>query len=274
VSRERAIALHHARQASICDVITPWEHGTAVRATDLATFYDFNDIRVEGPDAGLAVADLVAAADRLLAGLRHRQIEVEDEGAGRRLRPDFERRGWDADRLVWMALEGAPRVVGGAGGPVVEIAEVPVERTRSLREAWFLSDPRESPDAWRRFIRLEEIVAARRGSRSLIAWGAGGEALGYTSYWAGAGVAEVEQVFVAEAHRGRGIGGALVTAAVDAARAAAETAGVAETAGAAGSAPMTRFIVADDEEDAKRLYARLGFAPVWIQHTFTLRGAE
>jgi hypothetical protein len=29
--------------------------------------------------------------------------------------------------------------------------------------------------------------------------------------------------------------------------------------------------VADDEEDAKRLYERLGFAPVWIQHHFTLR---
>jgi GNAT superfamily N-acetyltransferase len=131
--------------------------------------------------------------------------------------------------------------------------EVPLERTRSLRETWFLSDPREEPDAWRRFIRLEEIVAKRRGTRMLMAVGAGGDELGYTAYWAGDGVAEVEQVFVAEAHRGRGIGGALVRAAV------------------AAAAASTTFIVADDEEDAKRLYARLGFEPVWIQHTFTLR---
>ena len=31
------------------------------------------------------------------------------------------------------------------------------------------------------------------------------------------------------------------------------------------------FIVADDEGDPKRLYQRLGFRPVWIQHEFTRR---
>jgi hypothetical protein len=31
------------------------------------------------------------------------------------------------------------------------------------------------------------------------------------------------------------------------------------------------FIIADDEGDSKRLYERLGFAPVWIQHVFLTR---
>ena len=53
--------------------------------------------------------------------------------------------------------------------------------------------------------------------------------------------------------RGRGTGGALVAA-------AARAGGASET-----------FIVADDEGDPKRLYLRLGFRPVWIQHEFTRR---
>ena len=35
-----------------------------------------------------------------------------------------------------------------------------------------------------------------------------------------------------------------------------------------------RSIVADDEGDSKRLYERLGFAPVWLQHVFTAGGLD
>jgi hypothetical protein len=44
---------------------------------------------------------------------------------------------------------------------------------------------------------------------------------------------------------------------------------VAAAARAAGATEA--FIVADDEGDPKRLYQRLGFRPVWIQHEFTRR---
>ena len=60
-------------------------------------------------------------------------------------------------------------------------------------------------------------------------------------------------MYVTESERGRGTGGALVTAATRAA-------GAQET-----------FIVADDDGDSKRLYERLGFEQVWIQHVFTRR---
>ena len=66
--------------------------------------------------------------------------------------------------------------------------------------------------------------------------------------------AEVEQAYVRPALRGRGTGGALVRGRRARRAAASET-----------------FIVADDEGDPKRLYLRLGFRPVWIQHEFTRR---
>jgi GNAT superfamily N-acetyltransferase len=249
-ARDRAIALRHAHHAAICDRIEPWEHGTAVFATDMPGFYDYNDIRLEGPDPGIALDDLVAAADRLLDGLAHRQVEVEDVAAGERLRPGFEALGWSATRLVWMELAGTAH---GAHAPV-DVSEVPLARTRPLREAWFTTSGwMAQPDAARSFVALEERVAARTGLRALMAWGAAGEALGYVTFSVLGGTAEVEQAYVEPTHRSGGIGGALVAAAVEAA-----------------GAPTT-FIVADDEQDAKRLYERLGFVPAWIQHQFTRR---
>jgi ribosomal protein S18 acetylase RimI-like enzyme len=248
--RDRAIALRHARPAAICDRTVPWEHGTAVYASDVPGFYDYNDVRLEGPDPGIPIGALVAVADRLLDGYEHRQVEVEDVAAGERLRPGFEALGWEAVRLVWMELEGSAH---GSATPV-EISEVPLTRTQPLREAWFTTSGWMSdPVSAREFMGLEEIVAARAGTRALMAWGGGGEALGYVAFSVQHGTAEVEQAYVVPEHRGAGVGGALVAAAV-----------------AAAGTP-TSFIVADDEEDAKRLYERLGFAPVWIQHQFTLR---
>jgi ribosomal protein S18 acetylase RimI-like enzyme len=212
------------------------------------------------------VEDLAAAADRLQDGLRHRRIEVEDEAAGARLRPGFQRLGWKTTRLVWLSLSTPP------AGPDFE--EVPVELTRALRLDWARSEGLEISE--REFLRqadAEEDVARRRGVRALVERGADGEPIGYvlfltdgegvpngtslqTEWPVGRGphrIAEVEQAYVQPALRGRGTGGALVAA-------AARAGGASET-----------FIVADDEGDPKRLYMRLGFRPVWIQYEFTRR---
>ena len=97
-------------------------------------------------------------------------------------------------------------------------------------------------------------MARRRGVRALRGARRGGEPDRLRDASAPtATTAEVEQAYVKPAQRGRGTGGALVAA-------AARAAGATET-----------FIVADDEGDSKRLYERLGFRPVWIQHVFTRR---
>jgi GNAT superfamily N-acetyltransferase len=243
-----AIAWRRAQHAAVCGRLEPWEHGTAVFADDIPGFWTYNSVRVEGPDAGLGADGLVAAADRLQAGLAHRHVEVEDATAGARARPGLEALGWIAERNVWMSLDGPPRPVP----PAVEVTELPFAHTRPLREAWFTQWMGDAEHT-RRFMALEERVGARRGTRALAAWGPAGELAGFVSFSAAGDSAEVEQAYVVPERRGSGIGGALVAAA-------------AATAGA-----RTTFIVADDEGDPKRLYARLGFAPVWIQHVFTRR---
>jgi GNAT superfamily N-acetyltransferase len=249
-ARERAIAWRRAEHARICDVLEATEHGTMVRCTTLPTFWNYNSLRVEGPDRGVSAHTLVRAADVLQGDLAHRQVEVEDRAAGERLRPGFQALGWVTERLAWMVLRG------GLAGPGLdagtEIDEVPFGRTRPLREAWFgTSELAGSPAARSHFLGVEERVATRRRTRALEAWGPAGDPLGFAAFSRIGEAAEVEQVYVVPARRGEGVGSALVRSAV-----------------AAAAAPSS-WIVADDEGDAKRLYERLGFTTVWIQHVFT-----
>jgi ribosomal protein S18 acetylase RimI-like enzyme len=252
-ARERAISFRHAVHAGTADQVVRWEHGSAVYARDFARVWTLNSVRLEGPDPGIAAEDLVVAVDRLQAEFAHRHLEVEDEAAGRRLRPAFEALGWDADRLAWMELTGPAR----ADPSGVEITEVPFPRTRPLRETWHAgSGWMPTAEAARDFIDLEDQLAPRIGSRALAAWGPAGELIGYAAFAVAQGIAEVEQAYVQPDRRGEGIGGALVAAAV------------------AAAGTERAFIVADDEQAAKRLYARLGFEPVWIQHQFIRRPPE
>jgi GNAT superfamily N-acetyltransferase len=209
-------------------------------------WWDYNSVRVEGTDPGVDAAELVAKADEWLDGLAHRQVEVEDQAAGERLRPAFEAIGWSTERLSWLERSGPPP----AGE---DFDEVPFADTRDLRTEWMGSMPwMTDAAAIARFIDHEDAVAELRGTRTLVARD-GGEPIGYVSFVAADGTAEVEQAYVTPGRRDRGLGGGLVNAAIRAA-------GAADT-----------FIIADDEGDSKRLYERLGFAPVWIQHVFLRR---
>jgi GNAT superfamily N-acetyltransferase len=245
--RERAIAWRHGAHARVCDVIEPWEHGTVVRCSRLPEFWSYNSLRVEGAAPTLGVDALVHASDVLQGDLGHRQVEVEDEATGARLRAGFEALGWAAERLAWMRLAGPPP-------PGPDFDEVPFSGTRPLRLEWTRAAP-WAPDerAAERFADAEAEVAAVRDSRALLARDAAGEPIAFTVFVAEGGGAEIDQAYVTPSQRGRGVGGALVAAA------------------ARVAAAVDTFIVADDEGAPKRLYARLGFEPIWIQYVFTRR---
>jgi GNAT superfamily N-acetyltransferase len=242
-ARERAIAWRQSEHARICDVVEPHEYGTSVQCTFMPTFWFFNSLRVEGPDTGVSADALVHAADVVQGHLAHRLVEVDDEAAGARLRPGFETLGWAAEALAWLRLDGQP-----ADAP--ELHEIRFPETRALRLEWAAASPwGVDMETARRFSEHEDRTAELRGSRALIAPGG----VGFVSFRREGDIAEIEQVYVTESERGRGTGGALVTAAVHAA-----------------GAPET-YIVADDNCDSKRLYERLGFKHVWLQHVFTRR---
>jgi GNAT superfamily N-acetyltransferase len=231
----------------VCDTLEPLGYGTVLRCAAHPGFWAFNALRVEGPRPELTVEALVAEAERALGDLTHRRVDVDDATTGERLRPGFDALGWATERLVWLSLADPPP------GPEAEV--VPVAATRALRLEWARAehDWPLGPGELERQADAEEDVLARLGGRAVLARDAAGEPIGFATFTARGGTAEVEAAYLTPTHRGRGIGGALVTA-------AARTAGAEET-----------LILADDEGEAKRLYLRLGFEPVWIEHVFTRR---
>jgi ribosomal protein S18 acetylase RimI-like enzyme len=217
-----------------------------VRCTRHPQYWYYNTLRVETAADGLSAEALARAADALQGDLQHRRIEVEHEAAGARLRRGFDALGWVSERLAWLRLGSPP------DGP--DLDEVPITGTRALRLEWARAEAWTGDEAeMERQADAEEDVARLRGARAVVARDPAGEPIGYVMFSSHGGAAEIEQAYVTPSHRGRGTGGALVAA-------AARAAGAAET-----------FIVADDEGDSKRLYERLGFEPVWMQHQFTRR---
>ena len=239
----RAREWHHARQAAVCDVLEPWEHGTVARATRYPSYYDFNLVRVED-DPGMGVDELAAFADRALDGLEHRRVDFDVVEAATRVRPGFERAGWMSLRLLMLRHETAP-----PPQPALDVAEVPYDAVRELRVAWHREDfPNIDPGGYHQEARE---VAVQRGAR-VLAVHDGGAPIGFAQLEGLGDSAEITQVYVHPAQRGGGLGTALTVAAIHAAGTLTDL-----------------WIAADDEDRPKELYQRLGFRPAWTMMEFT-----
>jgi ribosomal protein S18 acetylase RimI-like enzyme len=233
----RVRAWRHAAQAAVCDVLRPWAHGTVARATRYPDYYDFNVVRVED-DPGLGADDLIRFADGALAGLAHRRVDFDLVEAAEPLRAAFEAEGFRTVRLLWMRHEGRP--TPSAAGVTVET--VPYDAVHALRVAWHQEDfPGLEPG---RYHAQAKEVAMRRDVRVLAVHEAGAP-VGFAQVEREDAGAEITQVYVGRDHRGRGLGTQITCAAI----------------AAAGDA-RDIWIVADDEDRPKHLYARLGFRPV------------
>jgi GNAT superfamily N-acetyltransferase len=231
----RALAWRRAPLEAVCDSIERWEHGIVARASAYPSYYDYNLVLVEG-EPGMTVPELQAFADEALAGLEHGRMDFEDvEAAGAR-RDGFTAAGWRSTRLVWMRHD---EPLPPPGDAEVEWAEVPYDAVADLRIAWYREDsPDQDPGDYHRQARE---VAQRLNAR-VIAVHEEGRPVGFAQLEHHDDGAEVTQVFVHPDHRGGGRGTAMTRAAIE----------------AAGDV-RDLWIVADDEDRPKELYARLGF---------------
>jgi ribosomal protein S18 acetylase RimI-like enzyme len=233
----RARAWVHDAQAAVCDVIEPWEHGTVVRATRHPTYWDYNAVRVED-DADVGAGELVDFTDEALAGLAHRRVGFEVVPAGERIRAEMEALGWKVTRLVWMLHEGAAPPAAG-----VDVEQVAYDVVRHLRVAWLRED---FPGVdFEDHLDHEREVALDRNAQVFAAFEQD-RPVGFAQLEREDGGAEITSVFVHPDQRGRGLGTAITKAAI-----------------AAAGEVSDLWIVADDDDRPKELYARLGFRPVW-----------
>lgn len=239
----RARDWRNAMHEAVCDFIEPWAHGTIARASRYPTYYDFNVLRVED-DLALGVPRLEAAADEALAGLDHRRVDFDIAARGAALRGEFEAAGWKSTRLVWMLHREALT----ADGMDVAVEEVDYEETEALRLSWHLEDFADLEYEGYR-AGAKEIAEAKE-ARVLIVR-RDGEPVAFTQVQRDRGSAEINSVYVHPEHRGSGLGTAITRAAIGAAADAEDL-----------------WIVADEEDRAKDLYARLGFRAVWTTIEF------
>jgi ribosomal protein S18 acetylase RimI-like enzyme len=210
-----------------------------LRTPSAPGFWDVNLVRVEHGE--IDAPALMAAADELLADVRHRKVEVEPESLGARLRPVFAAAGWDTERVASMHRAAAPPEP--LAGPV----EVPYAATRELRAEWYAGDDLGSGAEMLRFAASQEPIAARRGLRAFVL---GESPVAYVTLARAGDAVEIDELYVSPDHRGRGLGSTLVTAAL------------------AAGGTSAAWIEADDEDHPRALYERLGFVTAWLRHAF------
>jgi GNAT superfamily N-acetyltransferase len=225
-------------------LIEPTAFGTAFLNPDFPLKYDANFVRVERRLGGIAADALAADADRVLGehGLSHRKVVVFDDGHGARLATEFLQLGWSAERLLIMAQVREPEQ--RPPWPVEEMRFVDV---RKFLETVLRRQPYgDTDETVRQLVDIREVYVREVGARFFVASVESRQA-SVCELYGFDGVAQVEDVNTLEEFRGRGLASAVVLGAATAAR-------------ERGSDLV--FLVADDADWPKDLYARLGFDPV------------
>jgi len=233
--------------ATLAGDMSPIGPGWSFRTPALPLVWSLNQIRITAP---ASAPDVVALADEHQAELPYRHIVVDDMPEAAEIADDFSRAGWQVDREVLMSLTDPPdRVVDTS-----RVTELSEDQMLSLVRRWASEDhPGVGEDA------LDQLDEYNRGEGRL--WqeqrlgvlDRDGNPVAITKLRAHGRMSWVEDVYTVAEARGQGAARALVTHATELAR---------------RSPSDVTFIIADDNDWPKELYARIGFRPIGFELTF------
>lgn len=206
-----------------------------------------NGVWLETP---MSYEDAVALCERHRRG-HYDQLFVSEEAGGEVLEPAFRAAGWRVEVDVQSILAGGP----DRGVDTSAVVEPGLEESLALVARWVKEDRTLalSQDSVDQLVEANRRAWSLRNARHFGVSGRDGELVATTVLFSDGHVAQIEDVYVVPEARGRGHGRAIVAAA---ARAGAAEHGL-------------TFIVADDNDWPKQLYAKLGFKPVsrsWSFH--------
>jgi ribosomal protein S18 acetylase RimI-like enzyme len=252
---DRAFAFAWWLQETTSTRVEPFPWGAALFNDDIPDRYFSNFVRVEGSLAGVDIDALVRETDRVMTGLRHRQIQVFDERDGERIAPELATAGYSAEHNTTMALRRGPDRAPSLD--VVEELDHPDVRP-FLLEIYRRSLPDAERHLVEAFADFRRVVQRAVGARFFAQRIDGGVA-GLCELYVLDGIAQVEHVDTLSEFRGRGVARNVVLRAVHEAR----------DAGA-----DLILIEADLDDWPKELYRRLGFDEIGRSWAFTRVPAE
>lgn len=236
---DRILAFDRTLHERAVTRIVPTAVGPALLFDPAPSSWDLNFVAVDLPPAPFAL--IAQATDRVQSKLAHRLAIVDADDAG--LADEARGAGWQVDCHVAMVATREPgRVADGVAEEVTrdDIREL---RAAALRE-WSPMD-----DATVAEILLADAAVGEAGAERVFAAREAGRVVAAARLYADAraGIGQIEDVFTAATHRGRGHGRAVVLAALDASRAAGHD---------------LTFLWADAGDWPAQMYARLGFDEV------------
>jgi GNAT superfamily N-acetyltransferase len=224
------------------DEVHPVRLGWVFSAPSIEVAWGLNHVRVREP---ASFDEVVALADQAQARLPYRRVTVEPAAMSPELEEAFRAAGWKVEHDLLMVHAWDPdRCVDTSGvDDVDESDHLQLGRLWSLEEA-----PDIGEDVLDALIGFWHREAEVRGDRLLgVPNPHGNGILAKAKLRSDGAVAQVEDVYTVAGARGRGLGRALVTRAVQLAQ---------------EERHELIFIVADDDDWPKRLYAQIGFEPV------------
>jgi ribosomal protein S18 acetylase RimI-like enzyme len=216
-----------------------FDRGAALYTDSLPRVYDCNFVRLDDVD-GLSGADIDALADELQGELRHRKVVLP--AAGGQAAEELAARGWSLSRIATMEYAG-PAERDGAP-PAAELVD-----PRAIRGARQAALDRDR-DLQRQVAAYTERLADANDGRVFASF-ADGELGAFCALFTSDGIAEIDEVTTLERHRKRGLGNAVVEAAL-------------RTSLAAGN--ELTFLNADADDWPRRWYERLGFREVGLRY--------
>ena len=239
---ERAAAVAFGRETlrRCADRTDEWEHGILLRTPSLEQVWTINSaIAVGPPPPELSFGDVDALLHREYPG-RYSSVVLEEGAPAEAIEAGARGRGWRIEHELYMALHrDADR-----GGDVSVVREVEAAEAHGLIERWNAEELADHDDEELRQVgEYNDREWRARPTRTLVTE----DGLATTRVFAEDDVAQIEAVYTAPEARGRGYARSLLTRAIEIAR---------------EGDPQLIFIVADDDDTPKELYARLGFDPL------------
>lgn len=243
---DRIRAFLRAAEDAVCDETRSIEVGTALLTPSLPLVWSLNALRIEDPAAD--PEGLEAEAERLLSAYGHRRLVVHDEQLGARLAPELAARGWNVDRLLVMVWR-RPSERSAEDG-------LAAEADHELGASALAAFRREQPFGWqdeavRQLAGMDARFSTRLAARDFVA--PAGRPTAACRLYSDGRTAQVDEVGTLEAARRRGLGSAVVLAAIAAATVAGHD---------------LVFLVTNAADWPQQLYRRLGFDDVGSVYEF------